>query len=168
MLNKIHNENNRLNNEQLFSEIMHYLKEGHTITDAIKYVSNNFELGFGSIKTRWYKLIKKEPYLSRYQILTENQRSFSSANNQIFETPTNSEVSSSSTKDELDNESLLALNINQFNNFYHLIKQHPNLMSKLLIVQEHNLEIQKYQEKLDKYEKLYNLAKQIEEVVKKP
>ncbi|WP_174734390.1 hypothetical protein [Mesobacillus harenae] len=156
--------NSQISNEQLFSEVMFGLKEGRIITEAISAVSEKYNLNFGSTKSRWYKMIKNEPFSNHYQIYLESQSALSLNETLPYQSDTTAEKMSDFSVRE--HETLLNLYINNFNNFYQLIKDKPDLLSKLIVVQEHQKEINNYQSQLVKYEKVYQLAKQMEAAVK--
>ncbi|MCM3568679.1 hypothetical protein [Neobacillus mesonae] len=155
----------QLSNEELFNEVISFSKEGKIITEAIKAVCEKYQLNFGSVKSRWYKILKVEPYKNRYQIFLQSQQSSLFVNEQ---NSPNIAAESKSIKnwDSTYNETLLNLYINNFNNFYQIVKDNKEIVSKLLVVQEHQIEINEYKSKLEKYDRVFEIAKQIEEIIK--
>lgn len=155
----------QLSNGELFNEVISFSKEGKIITEAIKAVCEKYQLNFGSTKSRWYKLLKKEPYINHYKIFLQSQQS------SLFVNEKNSSNTTSNKKniqnwDYSNNETLLNLYINNFNNFYQIVKDNKEIVSKLLVVQEHQIEIKEYKSKLEKSDRVFEIAKQIEEIIK--
>lgn len=125
------------NDKEFYDEIIKYYKEGKLISESIKCLGNKYNLNNGSIKARWYKLIKKEEYKNMFE-----------SDRLTMEKVFNGYKEKKSSK-ENHNQELLNININFFNEFYLSIKDKPELLKKLTLYSDLMTEQIKLKEKFE-------------------
>lgn len=117
-----------LNNDELFNAVIKYYETGTSITQSIKSVCDDYNLNFGSTKSRWYKLLKTNKEFSEKFEYYKDQVTKDSRKELETEILQNQK--------EVANPDLININIEFFNKFYLEIKDKPEILSNLIIYKD--------------------------------